>query len=105
MTSTLLPCGTWAAYRRHRRRGEDACEPCQEAQRARSRKRYYEHRERYLTNARRRYDEVVAPRRYERAVQGKTCPTCSLTFDTTNARQTFCCTDCRQFSTREGAMK
>ena len=27
----LAPCGTEAAYRRHRRRGEDTCEPCRQA--------------------------------------------------------------------------
>ncbi|GIE46187.1 hypothetical protein [Actinoplanes lobatus] len=27
----LQPCGTRAAYRRHRRRGEDTCQPCRDA--------------------------------------------------------------------------
>jgi hypothetical protein len=27
----LRPCGTEAAYRRHRRRGEEACPPCRAA--------------------------------------------------------------------------
>lgn len=30
----LQPCGTWAAYLRHRRAGEQACAPCMEAARA-----------------------------------------------------------------------
>lgn len=32
----LAPCGTPAAYMRHRRNGEDACEPCREANRLKS---------------------------------------------------------------------
>lgn len=27
----MKPCGTEAAYRRHRRRGEPACQPCRQA--------------------------------------------------------------------------
>ena len=30
----LKPCGTTAAYQRHVRAGEEACEPCKEANRA-----------------------------------------------------------------------
>lgn len=40
-TRTLQPCGTEAAYQRHRRRGEQPCEPCAEARRAK--KREWEH--------------------------------------------------------------
>ncbi|UJQ87140.1 hypothetical protein SEA_BAILEYBLU_1 [Arthrobacter phage BaileyBlu] len=29
----LRPCGTYAAYRRHLRRGEEPCEPCKQAAR------------------------------------------------------------------------
>ena len=29
--ATLRPCGTMAAYHRHRRHGEDVCEACREA--------------------------------------------------------------------------
>ena len=29
--AALKPCGTPAAYRRHKRRGEEACGPCKEA--------------------------------------------------------------------------
>lgn len=32
-----FPCGTYAAYQRHRRRSEDACDPCKAANAARSR--------------------------------------------------------------------
>lgn len=32
------PCGTKAAYNRHKRRGEDACQPCKEAKRLADRK-------------------------------------------------------------------
>jgi hypothetical protein len=31
------PCGTLAAYRRHLRHGEEACQPCKDANAARSR--------------------------------------------------------------------
>jgi hypothetical protein len=34
----LKPCGTRAAYRRHLRRGEDACEACKTAERGGPRK-------------------------------------------------------------------
>ncbi|MCW2900328.1 MAG: hypothetical protein JWO67_2593 [Streptosporangiaceae bacterium] len=57
MSSPEAPCGTWTAYKRHKRRGEDACGPCIEAQRVRSRARYGEHRDRYLANANGRYTE------------------------------------------------
>lgn len=30
-TNTLSPCGTRAAYTRHKRRGEQPCEPCRRA--------------------------------------------------------------------------
>ena len=33
----MQPCGTVAAYRRHRRRGEKPCDACREAENARSR--------------------------------------------------------------------
>lgn len=33
MARELKPCGTWAAYMRHRRRGEPVCEPCAAAAR------------------------------------------------------------------------
>lgn len=36
----LRPCGTMAAYRRHKYYGEPACDPCQEAIREYERKRY-----------------------------------------------------------------
>jgi hypothetical protein len=36
MARELKPCGTIAAYQRHRRHGEDPCEPCREANRAHS---------------------------------------------------------------------
>ena len=36
----LAPCGTSAAYRRHRRRGEPACPACLEAERLRNSDRY-----------------------------------------------------------------
>jgi flagellar biosynthesis/type III secretory pathway M-ring protein FliF/YscJ len=39
MARELLPCGTVAAYVRHRRHGEDACEPCLTAWAAESRAR------------------------------------------------------------------
>jgi hypothetical protein len=35
MTRDLAPCGTSAAARRHRRRGEPACEACLQAERLR----------------------------------------------------------------------
>lgn len=34
-TRARKPCGTPAAYRRHKRRGEEACQPCLEAERRR----------------------------------------------------------------------
>lgn len=33
MPRQLKPCGTEAAYQRHRRRGEEPCEPCKQAAR------------------------------------------------------------------------
>lgn len=35
------PCGTYAAYRRHRRRGETPCEPCRVANRTDTNQRYF----------------------------------------------------------------
>lgn len=79
-----------AAYRRHKRRGEDACEPCVEAQRERGRTHYYRHQDRYIGNARRRQAEKPKsePRRL-------TCPVCAGDFDTRNAAQVFCSATCR----------
>ncbi len=37
----LLPHGSWARYKAHLKAGEAPCEPCAEANRARSRQRYY----------------------------------------------------------------
>ena len=34
----VKPCGTQAAYQRHRRHGEQPCEPCMAAERERQRK-------------------------------------------------------------------
>ena len=39
MARELKPCGTVAAYERHRRVGEPACEACKEAKRAAQRER------------------------------------------------------------------
>lgn len=39
------PCGTPAAYRRHKRRGEDPCDPCKAAWSAKQHE-YYEARKR-----------------------------------------------------------
>lgn len=33
MGRALQPCGTWAAYKRHKRRGEEPCEACRQAAR------------------------------------------------------------------------
>lgn len=37
MGRRLAECGTWSAYKRHKRNGEEACEKCKEAARERSR--------------------------------------------------------------------
>lgn len=95
MPAPEAPCGTWTAYKRHVRRGEAACTPCMEAQRARSRARYDQHRDRYLANATRRYAEVVAPARRARATRRLTCPTCGAEFTTTNAAKRYCAPSCR----------
>lgn len=34
------PCGTYAAYRRHKRRGEQPCDACREAYNERQRENY-----------------------------------------------------------------
>lgn len=34
MAPALKPCGTHAAYARHRARGEEPCQPCREAERS-----------------------------------------------------------------------
>lgn len=39
MTRQLSPCGTWAAYKRHRRNGEEACAACKAAARDQQRQR------------------------------------------------------------------
>lgn len=39
MARELAPCGTHAAYKRHRRRGEEPCQECREAARDYTRKR------------------------------------------------------------------
>jgi hypothetical protein len=44
--TTLQPCGTYAAYQRHRRQNEEICEPCRAAKRA--------HEVAYRVDARRR---------------------------------------------------
>ena len=52
-------CGTWAGYKRHRRAGEDACEPCAEACRRQARERYWRNPEPKRAKARERYRESV----------------------------------------------
>ena len=37
---TLQPCGTWAAYLRHYKLGEEPCDPCRTAMRKRAREQY-----------------------------------------------------------------
>lgn len=39
MARNLQPCGTWAAYKRHLRKGEDPCDDCREAARVQQRER------------------------------------------------------------------
>ena len=41
MSRELRPCGTWAAYMRHVRAGEDPCEACREAARSKSRQEWH----------------------------------------------------------------
>ncbi len=38
----LKPCGTWAAYQRHIRNGEEPCDACERAMRRRSAEQYWE---------------------------------------------------------------
>lgn len=38
MGRRLAECGTWSAYKRHKRRGEEPCEPCRLAAQEQSRK-------------------------------------------------------------------
>lgn len=46
MSRELQPCGTWAAYERHRTRGEEACGPCKAANREKGREAMARHRAR-----------------------------------------------------------
>ena len=39
MARNLQPCGTWAAYKRHLRKGEEPCDDCREAARVQQRER------------------------------------------------------------------
>ncbi|GAA3089598.1 hypothetical protein GCM10010530_14160 [Kribbella aluminosa] len=41
-TRPLQPCGTFAAYKRHRKAGETPCEACRAASAERSRRRYHD---------------------------------------------------------------
>jgi hypothetical protein len=87
-------CGTWTAYKPSpARRG--CLGPVQRAQRARSRGRYDQHRDRYLANANRRYAEIVAPARRVRATRRLICPACGSAFTTTSAAKRYCAPACR----------
>ncbi|GAB3117979.1 hypothetical protein GCM10027160_29370 [Streptomyces calidiresistens] len=74
----LAPCGTTAAYSRHRRRGEEPCQPCRDAYNASQRARYRRARRRAGLPA-----CVLAPcgtpsarRRHRR--RAESCPDCAL---------------------------
>ena len=58
--SGLSPCGTWAAYKRHLKRGEDVCEACAEACRRQARERYRADPEPKRRKVRERYRDKVA---------------------------------------------
>lgn len=84
--SEVLPCGTWAAYKRHMKRGEPPCEPCRQASRSRSLARYRKRdrairRARYVSRAR---DFGVAD-----------CAECGATFSKVNRAHIRCSDRCR----------
>ncbi len=90
---SLQSCGTWAAYKRHRKAGEAACAACLAAGRARAR-RYYEANG---DEVRRR--QKLRPRRKSRKIPRQihsvVCRFCSAPFATTAASRLYCSVVCR----------
>ncbi len=82
-----MPCGSWAAFKRHLKRDEAPCEPCREASRARSAAGYWERGGRARRKARyvsRAQDFGVAE-----------CVVCGVTFAKVNRAHIRCSQRCR----------
>lgn len=83
----VMPCGSWAAFKRHLKRDEAPCEPCREASRARSAAGYWERggrarrKARYVSQAQ---DFGVAD-----------CVVCGVTFRKVNRAHIRCSKRCR----------
>lgn len=75
----LQPCGTPAAYRRHRKLGEDACAACRAA-----------YNERCLRLRRERIGPVFS--------EIRTCLTCEATFEATLPITVYCSAHCRHLA-------
>lgn len=79
--AALQPCGTFAAYKRHRKSGEEACAACKKAAADQSAERY--------TRLGKPYTPVV------RTVATKACAVCYQDFDTVHMAQVYCSSLCR----------
>ena len=60
MLGELMPCGTYAAARRHQRRGEPVCEACKEAVRAHNAKQRARRREAAVRRVHEQQDQKPA---------------------------------------------
>lgn len=102
----LQPCGTWAAYKRHRKLGDDPCESCRAAQQQRDAERRDYQRDRARRYYRKNRDEVLRKLREQRRVPDpRECSTCGETFTPAKAdeRIRFCSEPCRRRSDDERA--
>jgi hypothetical protein len=100
----LRPCGTFTAYKRHLKLGEEACEPCKQASRDHASTYYARNREKVLAkqnarNAAKRAGTYVVREPSEARVH--TCPVCLSHYDTTNPRQVYCGAPCRRRASHE----
>jgi hypothetical protein len=84
----LQPCGTMAAYKRHKKRGEPVDDACRVASRQNYQARYRETKCGKPAYYLRTRKEPEPPRTVE-------CPVCGESFETENALRVYCSTLCR----------
>lgn len=84
----MQPCGTWAAYKRHLKAGEEPCEPCLEGARLQARVRY----DPEIARVRRRARNPLMSLTFK-------CETCGRTrVRKSNQKRRYCSEECRNNS-------
>lgn len=89
----LAPCGTDAAYKRHKKAGEAPCGPCVEAFRAYAREKYARAGEKAREAGRAAYRR----RHPEPELRSRACKTCLCLFETRLMDAVYCSDPCRPY--------